>query len=239
MRDGKRIGVIIPALNEEEALPKVIAEIPDWADQIIVADNGSGDRTAEVATRAGATVVRENRRGYGAACLKGLESLAADTDVVVFIDGDYSDYPSDMSGLVDPIVGDMADMVIGSRVLGKPEKGSLTPQQVFGNWLATRLIGFIWGTRFTDLGPFRAISRTALDGLGMDDRDFGWTVEMQVKAARAGLRCEEIPVRYRRRVGVSKVSGTLTGSFRAGVKILYVIGRETMAPGSHRTPRPN
>lgn len=233
MRNGQNIGVIIPALNEEQAIGKVIAEIPDWVDRIIVVDNGSIDRTGQVARQAGAKVVREDEPGYGAACLAGLAALPA-VDVIVFLDGDYSDYPDDMALLVDPILNGRADLVIGSRVLGACERGALTPVQVFGNWLATRLIRLFWGEKFTDLGPFRAISAPALDQIGMADRDYGWTVEMQVKAAQLGLRCKEEPVRYRNRIGTSKVSGTIGGSFKAGVKILSVIGWQALAGGSKR-----
>lgn len=233
MRDGKTIGVVIPALNEEAAIGRVIADIPAWVDRIVVADNGSRDRTAEVARTAGATVVAEPEPGYGAACLAGLAELR-DIDVIVFLDGDYSDYPEDMANLVGPVTSGVADMVLGSRVLGKREPGSLTPQQHFGNWLATSLIRIIWGARYTDLGPFRAISRGALEALSMADRNYGWTVEMQVKAAELGLKSREVPVRYRRRIGVSKVSGTITGSVKAGVKILAVIGRHALRARSAR-----
>lgn len=233
MRDGKTIGVVIPALNEEAAIGRVIADIPAWVDRIVVADNGSRDRTAEVARTAGAIVVAEPEPGYGAACLAGLEQLR-DIDVIVFLDGDYSDYPEDMADLVAPITTGAADMVLGSRMLGVREAGALTPQQHFGNWLATSLIRVIWGARYTDLGPFRAISRSALDALAMADRNYGWTVEMQVKAAELGLRAHEVPVRYRRRIGVSKVSGTVTGSIKAGVKILSVIGRHAVRARSAR-----
>lgn len=238
MRNGNRISVIIPALNEEDAIGKVIAEIPQWADRVIVVDNGSKDRTAQVAQAAGAHVVREDKAGYGAACLAGIAALP-DTDIVVFLDGDYSDYPADMGLLVDPIVAGEADMVIGSRVLGGAERGSLTPQQVFGNWLATRLIGLIWSTQFSDLGPFRAIRREALNKLSMADKDYGWTVEMQVKAAKLGLQCSEVPVRYRRRIGVSKVSGTIQGTFKAGIKILLVIGWHAFAGRDKSSIRAN
>jgi glycosyltransferase involved in cell wall biosynthesis len=217
------VGVVIPALNEEKAIGKVLADLPAGLGAVIVADNGSGDGTAEAARRAGARVVVEPRRGYGAACLKGISALPADTEVVVFIDGDYSDFPEDLPRLVAPVDEGRADMVIGSRVLGQREAGSLTLTQRFGNWLATWLIGLIWGVRFTDLGPFRAISRRALKRLDMRDRDFGWTVEMQVKAAEMGLSCLEVPVRYRKRIGHSKISGTITGTVRAGVKILSII----------------
>ena len=227
MKDGKRISVVIPALNEEAAIGRVLAEIPAWVDLVVVADNGSRDRTAAVARKAGAIVVEEPEPGYGAACLAGLEHIA-DADVVVFLDGDYSDYPEDMTALVGPIIAGRYDMVLGSRILGEREAGALTPQQHFGNWLATSLIRLIWGARYTDLGPFRAISRTALDRLKMADRNYGWTVEMQVKAAELGFRSLEVPVRYRRRIGVSKVSGTISGSVKAGIKILSVIGRHAL-----------
>lgn len=237
MRDGKSIGVVIPALNEEAAIGRVLADIPAWVDRVVVADNGSRDRTAEVARRAGATVVHEREPGYGAACLKGLAALA-DVDIIVFLDGDYSDHPEEMAGLVAPILAGDYDLVLGSRVLGRREKGALTPQQHFGNWLATTLIRVIWGARFTDLGPFRAISRPSLERLAMADRNYGWTVEMQVKAAEQGLRALEIPVRYRRRIGVSKVSGTVKGSLKAGVKILSIIGRHALRPRRAATPPP-
>ncbi len=227
MKDGKRISVVIPALNEEAAIGHVLAEIPAWVDLVVVADNGSRDRTAAVARKAGAIVVEEPEPGYGAACLAGLEHIA-DADVVVFLDGDYSDYPEDMTALVGPIIAGRYDMVLGSRIMGEREAGALTPQQHFGNWLATSLIRLIWGARYTDLGPFRAISRTALDRLKMADRNYGWTVEMQVKAAELGFRSLEVPVRYRRRIGVSKVSGTISGSVKAGIKILSVIGRHAL-----------
>lgn len=224
MRDGQRIGVVIPARDEEAAIGKVLAAIPSWVDAIVVADNGSRDRTGEIARAAGAIVVAEPRPGYGAACLAGLAALPA-ADIVVFLDGDYSDYPEDMGQLVDPIVAGRADLVIGSRVLGRAEPGALTPQQRLGNALATWLIRLIWRARYTDLGPFRAIRRDALDRLAMGDRDFGWTVEMQIKAAEAGLAHVEVPVRYRARIGASKISGTILGTVRAGTKILSIIAR--------------
>lgn len=236
MRNGRRIGVIIPALNEEGAIGKVIEAVPDWVDYIVVADNGSRDRTSEVARNSGARVVLEDERGYGAACLAGLQALPS-SDIIVFLDGDYSDYPEDMEQLVAPILKGGADLVIGSRVLGGAERGSLTPQQVFGNWLATRLIRLFWGARFSDLGPFRAIREDALRTLAMEDRDFGWTVEMQVKAAKAGLKCAEVPVRYRQRIGVSKVSGTLSGTIKAGTKILSVIGWHALSRSVVRSAR--
>lgn len=227
MRQGARIGVVIPALDEEQAVARVIADIPAWVDRIVVADNGSRDRTGDVARLAGAKVVREPRRGYGNACLAGL-AAQRDADIVVFLDADYSDHAEDMAELVDPIAGGDCDMVIGSRVLGAREPGALTPQQQFGNWLATALIRRIWGVRFTDLGPFRAIRRAALDRLEMREPAYGWTVEMQIKAAERGLRCCEVPAHYRRRIGVSKVSGTIKGSVLAGSRILWMIGRHAL-----------
>ena len=222
MRLGQRIAVVIPALNEERAIGRVLAEIPSWVDRVVVADNGSRDRTADVAAEAGAIVVREPAPGYGTACLKGIAAAGA-ADIIVFLDGDYSDHPAEMASLVDPIADGGSDLVIGSRVLGKREAGSLTPQQRFGNGLATWLIRAIWGVAFTDLGPFRAIRGSALAKLQMRDRNYGWTVEMQIKAAILGLRCVEVPVSYRRRIGVSKVSGTIKGTVLAGTKILSLI----------------
>ncbi len=230
MRGDFRIGVVVPALNEEQAIGRVVGDIPDWVDQVVVADNGSSDRTAEVAAAAGARVVAEPEPGYGAACLAGIAALP-DADIIVFMDGDYSDFGGDMGDLVDPIVAGACEMVIGSRVLGEREAGSLTPQQRFGNWLATWLIRRLWGVSYTDLGPYRAIRREALQRLAMADRNYGWTVEMQVKAAEQALVVMEVPVRYRRRIGVSKVSGTVKGAVRAGVKILFVIGRHAVRPG--------
>ena len=218
------ISVIIPAFNEERAIGKVLDEIPRAISKVIVVDNGSTDATAAVAESRGATVVREPIRGYGQACLRGLSVLSA-TDIVVFLDGDYSDFPEEMPTLYEPIATGAADLVIGSRVLGQREKGALLPQARFGNWLSTRLIRWLFGVCFTDLGPFRAIDYTALKRLDMCDWDFGWTVEMQVKAARLRLRCMEVPVRYRKRIGTSKISGTVSGSVRAGYKILWTIFR--------------
>jgi glycosyltransferase involved in cell wall biosynthesis len=233
MRAGSNIAVVIPAFNEARAIASVVRAIPAWVDRIVVADNASTDATGALAAEAGAHVVREEEPGYGAACLAGIRS-AHDADLVVFVDGDYSDHPEDMADLVDPILEGRAEMVIGSRALGAREPGALTPQQILGHWLATRLIRLIWGARYTDLGPFRAIRRTALDRLGMADRNYGWTVEMQIRAAEAGLKTLEVPVRYRRRIGVSKVSGTLKGTVMAGTKILYVIGRHAVR-GRRRT----
>lgn len=231
MYKGWRIGVVIPALNEEQAISYVIADIPDWVDEIVVVDNGSSDRTAEIAKQAGAIVVHESERGYGAACQAGIRALKS-ASIIVFLDGDYSDYPSEMAGLLDPIAEGRADFVLGSRVLGGTELGALTPQQRFGNWLACLLVRRLWGANYTDLGPFRAIRHDALEALNMTDRKFGWTVEMQIKAAKTGVRSLEIPVNYRSRIGASKISGTLRGSFKAGVGILGVIARSSFAEES-------
>ena len=230
MRNGATIGVVIPALNEADAIGRVIADIPAWVDKIVIADNGSSDGTGDVARAAGATVVVETEKGYGAACLAGIAALGQ-VDVVVFLDGDYSDHPADMGDLVDPIVAGTADFALASRAIGEREAGSLTPQQMFGNWLATTLIAGIWRQRYTDLGPFRAIRKASLDALAMADRNFGWTVEMQIKAAEQKLRVLEVPARYRRRIGVSKVSGTIKGTIMAGTKILYIIGRHAVRRG--------
>jgi glycosyltransferase involved in cell wall biosynthesis len=227
------VDAVIPALNEEASIGRVLDALPrPPVRRVVVADNGSTDRTAEVARDRGARVVTEPRRGYGAACLRALAALRADPPaVVLFLDGDLSDDPSEAPRLLEPIAAGRADLVVGSRVLGEAEPGSLTPAQKFGNWLATRLLRLFYGARYTDLGPFRAIRWDALESLGMRDPDFGWTVEMQVKAARRGLRHEEVPVRYRKRVGVSKVSGTLSGTLRAGTKILGTIARDRLTGG--------
>lgn len=223
------IRVIIPAFNEQNAVGLVIEEIPgEWVSEIIVVDNGSQDQTFETAKAKGATALREDRKGYGQACLKGMAYLASTPnppDIVVFLDGDYSDYPSQLPDLVQPIIKDEADLVIGSRALGVKEKGSMTIQQVFGNWLATTLIRWFYGVRYTDLGPFRAIRYTSLLEIGMADTNFGWTVEMQLKAAKQNLRTLDVPVNYRQRIGISKVSGTLKGTIMAGYKILFTIFR--------------
>ncbi len=219
------ISVIIPAFNEQDSVGKVVSEIPsDVVTQIVVVDNGSTDKTAEVAQRAGAQVVYESKRGYGQACLRGL-SAVKDPEIVVFIDADYSDYPEELIELCEPISRNLADLVIGSRVRGEAAPGALLPQARFGNWLAVSLIKRLFGVEFSDLGPFRAISYGCLKKLNMSDTDFGWTVEMQVKAALMKLRCVEIPVRYRKRIGSSKITGTFSGSFRAGSKILLTIFR--------------
>jgi glycosyltransferase involved in cell wall biosynthesis len=224
---GQRIGVVIPALDEEQGISHVIADIPAWVDQIVVADNGSRDRTAEIAEQAGALVVHESERGYGAACQAGIRALE-DADIVVFLDGDYSDHPGEMIALVDPIAESRADLVIGSRVAGNAARGALTPQQRFGNWLACRLIRRLWGAAYTDLGPFRAIRCDTLHALDVTDRKYGWTVEMQIKAAKGEVRSLEVPVSYRPRIGASKISGTLRGTFRAGVGILGLIARSAL-----------
>ncbi|MFK7934788.1 MAG: glycosyltransferase family 2 protein [Saprospiraceae bacterium] len=223
------IDVIIPAYNEEASVPLVIRDIPtDWVREVIVCNNASKDRTAEVARNAGATVVDQPKKGYGSACLKGMEyiknkAVSEQPDIVVFIDADYSDHPEELIQLVKPIIKDNMDMVIGSRALGDLEPGSMTPQQIFGNWLATNLIKLFYNYTFTDLGPFRAIKWQKLLEIEMSDPDFGWTVEMQVKAAKKGFKCKEIPVTYRQRIGVSKVSGTVKGTILAGHKILWTI----------------
>jgi glycosyltransferase involved in cell wall biosynthesis len=227
--------VIIPAFNEEQAIGHVVNSIPmDLVREIIVVDNGSSDLTAETARNAGARVVVEPRRGYGSAYLAGIASLPERVDSVVFMDGDFSDYPEEIFLVLEPIASGKAELVIGSRVLGGREKGALTPQQQVGNWLATRVIHLVYGVQFTDLGPFRAITASALRQLNMRDRDFGWTVEMQVKALRIGLRVIEVPVSYRKRIGKSKISGTLSGAIRAAAKISWMILRitlETQAEG--------
>lgn len=217
--------VIIPALNEQESIGQVIASIPPWVARVIVVDNSSTDATAQRARQAGAVVITEPRRGYGQACLSGC-AAAADADIVVFLDGDLSDYPERMEQLVRPIIEDRADFVLGSRTRGSCQKGALLPQQRFGGWLACLLIRWLWRYGYTDLGPFRAIRRTSLTRLNMDDRNFGWTVQMQIRAVLANLRIMEIPLDYRRRIGRSKISGTLRGVFAAGTKILYTIACE-------------
>lgn len=227
MRGDARLAVIIPALNEAAAIGRVLAAIPEWVDEVLVVDNGSTDATATVARKQGARVIWEPQRGYGAACLAGINALTT-PDIVVFLDGDYSDHPEEMDRLVDPLVRNNADLVIGSRVMGQRQPGALTPQARFGNWLACLLIRLIWQVRYSDLGPFRAIGFPALQLLNMQDRDYGWTVEMQIKAAARRLRILEVPVSYRPRVGQSKISGTLRGVLGAGTKILATIGREAL-----------
>ena len=217
-----RISVVIPAYNEEEAIAKVIAEIPSTVHEVVVVNNNSTDATVEVAKAAGATVLSENRKGYGYACLKGLNHLRKkDTpDIVVFLDGDYSDYPKELTHLVKPIASNKVDFVVGTRVKEKREQGSLTPQQIFGNGLACFLMRLLFDSRFTDLGPFRAIRWTTLEKLKMGDKTYGWTVEMQLKVLRQKIPYLEIPVSYKKRIGVSKVSGTVKGTIFAGMKII-------------------
>lgn len=229
----ERFALIIPALNEEAAIGPTLDSLRGAPlAQLIVVDNGSTDSTAEVARGHGAEVVAEPRRGYGQACLAGMAALRPEITVVAFMDGDGSDDPADLPRLLDPIVRGEAEMVLGSRVLGSREAGALTPQQRFGNALATGLLRLFHGARYTDLGPFRAIRRDALERLGMRDTNYGWTIEMQIKAARQNLRVREIPVSYRRRrAGQSKISGTLRGTFSAGMKIIWTLFRYSLRTG--------
>ncbi|MAL60967.1 MAG: UDP-glucose--dolichyl-phosphate glucosyltransferase [Flavobacteriaceae bacterium] len=219
----QNIKVIIPAYNEEASIALVIQDIPKIVSEIIVVDNSSTDRTSEVAKKAGATVLSETNKGYGYACLNGMEyiaSLSEKPDIVVFLDGDYSDYPEKLSEIVTPIIENNIDFVIGARVKSLREKGSMTIPQLFGNWLATNLMKLFFNSRFTDLGPFRAIKYPVLLGLNMEDKTYGWTVEMQLKVLKKKYNYLEIPIPYRNRIGVSKVSGTIKGAIFAGVKIL-------------------
>lgn len=230
------VDVIIPALDEEASLPAVLAALPGgWVREVVVVDNGSRDGTAAVARAAGATVVSEPRRGYGSACLAGLRHLrgrASPPEAVAFLDGDGSDDPAELPALLRPIARGEADLVIGSRTLGERERGALSPQQRAGNRLASLLIRALYGHRCSDLGPFRAVRFPSLMALDMRDRGYGWTVEMQVKALRRGLRVVEVPVRYRRRrAGRSKVSGTVRGTLGASGKILFTIARHAMLRG--------
>jgi glycosyltransferase involved in cell wall biosynthesis len=220
------IYVIIPAFNESQSIGKVIGDIPKLVTEIIVVDNASTDNTGDISKAKGAVVLRENRKGYGYSCLKGMDHIkkkANKNDIIVFLDGDYSDFPGEIEMLISPIISSGYDMVIGSRVLGERQKGSMLFQQIAGNWLATKLIKLFFNAHFTDLGPFRAITWDALERIGMKDKTFGWTVEMQVKAAKLNLKFTEIPVSYRKRIGVSKVSGTIKGTILAGYKILLTI----------------
>jgi len=227
------VDVVIPALDEEAALPLVLAEIPrTLVRQVVVADNGSRDRTALVAREGGAAVVHEPRRGYGRACLRALALVRADPpEVVVFVDGDHSDRPAELPLLLAEVERG-ADLVIGSRSRGARERGALTPQQIVGNAIACAALRRLYDVRFTDLGPFRAIRWSALERLHMSEPTYGWTVEMQIKAARLGLRCAEVPVSYRRRIGVSKVSGTLRGTVLASATILGLLARHAIGHGS-------
>ena len=221
------IAVVIPAFNEENSIGKVLKDIPDdLVREVVVVDNNSSDETFRNAKAGGATVLRESKQGYGAACLKGIDHLKKmdpPPGIVVFIDADYSDYPEEMRDLVAPIQSGEYDIVIGSRALGQRERGAMTPQQVFGNWLATTLLRLLYGVRYTDLGPFRAIRYDQLMAIDMKDQTYGWTVEMQVKAAKHKLRYAEIPVMYRKRIGVSKIAGTFKGTILAGYKIITTI----------------
>jgi len=217
------IKVIIPAYNEQDSIANVIHDIPKIVTETIVISNNSTDSTEINAKNAGATVLTENRKGYGYACLKGMEYIAQQKtkpNIIVFLDGDYSDYPEQLTELVTPIIQDNIDFVVGARVKKLREPGAMTPQQVFGNWLATFLMKLFFGAKFTDLGPFRAIKYNKLLALEMQDKTYGWTVEMQLKALKQKLTYTEIPMKYRNRIGVSKVSGTVKGTIFAGIKIL-------------------
>ena len=220
------VDVIIPAFNEEKSIVKVIGDIPKLVRHVVVANNNSTDRTAEIAMEGGAQVVFEPQKGYGKACLTAMEWIKRQEiqpDILVFLDGDYSDYPEELEDLIDPILADKADLVIGSRSMGQREAGSMSFPQVFGNGLATLLMRWMYGAKFSDLGPFRAVSWSKLLALGMVDENFGWTIEMQIKAHQANLRYLEVPVTYRKRIGVSKVSGTVKGVIGAGYKIIFTI----------------
>jgi glycosyltransferase involved in cell wall biosynthesis len=217
------IKVIIPAYNEQNAIANVINDIPEIVDEIIVISNNSTDDTEENAKNVGATVLKEHRKGYGYACLKGMDYSTKNEkkpDIIVFLDGDYSDYPEQLTALIHPILKNNLDFVVGARVKELRESGSMTMQQVFGNWLATFLMRLFFNAKFTDLGPFRAIKYDKLVGLKMEDKTYGWTVEMQLKVLKQKLSYAEIPMKYRNRIGVSKVSGTIKGSIFAGIKIL-------------------
>ncbi|WP_397364643.1 glycosyltransferase family 2 protein [Olleya sp. R77988] len=218
-----KIKVIIPAYNEQDSIAHVIKGIPSIVNEVIVVSNNSTDLTETNAKQAGATVLKEPRKGYGYACLKGMEYIANLTekpDIIVFLDGDYSDYPEELTKIVAPIIEDNLDFVVGSRVKELRENGSMTKPQIFGNWLATNLMTLFFKAKFTDLGPFRAIKYDKLLALNMEDKTYGWTVEMQLKALKQKLSYTEVPVNYRNRIGVSKVSGTIKGSIFAGIKIL-------------------
>ncbi|WP_299898178.1 glycosyltransferase family 2 protein [uncultured Aquimarina sp.] len=226
------IKVIIPAFNEEGSIGHVISEIPEVVSEIIVVSNNSTDNTEAVAKKAGATVLREEQMGYGYACLKGLSHIASQEitpEIIVFLDGDYSDYPEELLKIIDPIIHRDIDMVIGARDKKLRESGSMTIPQIFGNWLATSLMRLFFGAKFTDLGPFRAIKYDKLLELNMQDKTYGWTVEMQLKAIKKQFSYTEVPVRYKKRIGVSKVSGTIKGAIFAGVKILSWIFKYSFA----------
>lgn len=231
--DDLDIRLIIPACDEEASIAAVVRAAPAFIREVIVVDNASRDRTGECARAAGARVVEEPRRGYGRACKAGI-AAAGTCDIILFMDGDGADAPEDASLLLAPIADGEADLVIGSRILGRVEPGALTPAQIIGNRLACFLMRLFWGGRFTDLGPFRAVTREALERLQMDDNAFGWTVEMQARALKFGLSCAERPVAYRRRIGRSKISGTIRGVAMAGAAILYVLLRERVMDGALR-----
>lgn len=227
--------VIIPAFNEARSIGRVVGDIPPHIDEVVVVNNASTDETERNARAAGATVLREDRQGYGWACLCGIDyARTKNPDVVVFLDGDYSDHPDEMGRLLEPIRRGEVDFVVGSRMTGEREPGAMLPQALVGNRVACTLMRWIWGADFTDLGPFRAIRFADLLALGMRDTTYGWTVEMQIKAVRAGLRCAEVPVSYRRRIGVSKITGTLAGTAKASAKILWTIARYAFAPAPER-----
>ncbi len=221
------IDIIIPAFNEEESIPLVLADIDrNLVRNVVVVNNNSTDNTVNVALKAGAIVVDETHQGYGAACLRGIQYVNQTSpiaDIVVFMDADYSDYGEEIQQLVDPIIRGEVDFTIGSRALGEREKGAMMPQQLFGNWLATGLLKLFYDVRYSDLGPFRAIRLTTLNALEMKDKDFGWTVEMQIKIAKQKTKFKEYPARYRKRVGVSKITGTLKGTILAGYKIIFTL----------------
>ena len=217
------IKVIIPAFNEEKSIAKVIAEIPDFVEEIVVVNNNSTDQTAQVATKAGANVLTEKSKGYGYACLKGIDYLSQKDktpDILVFLDGDFSDFPQELTKIIQPIIKGSVDFVVGARVKELRASGSLTPQQVFGNWLVCFLMKILYQSSFTDLGPFRAIRWETLENLKMSDKTYGWTIEMQLKVLRQKISYQEVPVSYKKRIGVSKVSGTVKGTIFAGVKII-------------------
>ncbi len=242
MNDLSEVAVVIPVYNEAASLPLVLRDLPAVG-RVVVADNGSTDGSAEAAVAAGATVVRETRRGYGSACLAGLAELRRTPSppaAVAFLDGDYSDHPELLPELAAPVLNGECDLVLGSRMLGVREPGAMPPQAVFGNRLACGLMRLLFAAEYTDLGPFRVISWSSLESLAMRDTNFGWTIEMQIKAAKAGLRYRETPVPYRKRIGESKISGTLSGSVRAGVKILWTIARyAAWKPGSTEGGNPS
>lgn len=223
----KKVVVIIPAFNEEQSVGRVLRDIPTGlVQEVIVVNNNSTDETARHARMAGATVLDEPHQGYGRACLKGMQyvsTLPALPDIIVFLDADYSDFPEEMPKLLQPVMEEDFDLVVGARASGNRERGSMTPQQILGNWIATKLLKLIYRVHFTDLGPFRAIKYEKLLALNMTDKSYGWTIEMQIKAAKMRLKTTEIPVRYRVRIGQSKVSGTLKGTLMAGYKIITTI----------------